>query len=265
MNSAVLRPWRGGLLLLLVLTGFRAAADTDFYQDEDYGAAGLPAFTYSFPAQEDESSPFVRPSDPRYYHDTRGEPGLDPRPEWRLPSQTVSTAGAEDKNDSSVSRMMLAEPAGSAFDVYFIAMVAGCSAAAAVAVIAIIVGWCRWQKRVKAAAEVEYPAYGVTGPNKEVSPTGDRRLAHSAQMYHYQHQKQQILAMESSSRSTNDRNGSVSDPDSDEENEEGDYTVYECPGPAPIGEMEVRNPLFLDDPTPATPQGRLNGAATNAK
>jgi len=50
--------------------------------------------------------------------------------------------------------------------------------------------------KAKAAADVEYPAYGVTGPNKEISPTGDRRLAQSAQMYHYQHQKQQIIAME---------------------------------------------------------------------
>lgn len=31
-----------------------------------------------------------------------------------------------------------------------------------------------------------------------------------------------------------DRHGSVSDADSDEENEEGDYTVYECPGLAPV-------------------------------
>lgn len=55
----------------------------------------------------------------------------------------------------------------------------------------------RLQKKTKAAADVEYPAYGITGPNnKELSPTGDRRLAQSAQMYHYQHQKQQIIAME---------------------------------------------------------------------
>jgi hypothetical protein len=54
----------------------------------------------------------------------------------------------------------------------------------------------RLQKNTKAAADVEYPAYGITGPNKEISPTGDRRLAQSAQMYHYQHQKQQIIAME---------------------------------------------------------------------
>jgi len=55
----------------------------------------------------------------------------------------------------------------------------------------------RLQRSAKASADVEYPAYGVTGPNKDISPTsGDRRLAQSAQMYHYQHQKQQIIAME---------------------------------------------------------------------
>lgn len=35
-------------------------------------------------------------------------------------------------------------------------------------------------------------------------------------------------------RSTSDRNGSLSDVESDDENEEGDYTVYECPGLAPV-------------------------------
>ncbi|ELV13129.1 Neural proliferation differentiation and control protein 1, partial [Tupaia chinensis] len=43
---------------------------------------------------------------------------------------------------------------------------------------------------------------------------------------------------------------------SEEENEDGDFTVYECPGLAPTGEMEVRNPLFdhasLSLPQPGT-------------
>lgn len=69
----------------------------------------------------------------------------------------------------------------------------------------------------------------LSGPNRDASPSGDRRLAHSAQMYHYQHQKQQIIAMENQSNAT-----VVSDGDTDEENEEGDYTVYECPGLAPV-------------------------------
>ncbi|CAB1332654.1 unnamed protein product [Coregonus sp. 'balchen'] len=33
---------------------------------------------------------------------------------------------------------------------------------------------------------------------------------------------------------------------SDEEEVDGDFTVYECPGLAPTGEMEVKNPLFND-------------------
>ena len=58
-----------------------------------------------------------------------------------------------------------------------------------------------------------------------------------------------------------DRNGSLSDA-ANSEDEEGDYTVYECPGLAPTGgEMEVKNPLFFDDPTPATPtQGGSSGS-----
>ncbi|XP_017778105.1 PREDICTED: uncharacterized protein LOC108563825 isoform X2 [Nicrophorus vespilloides] len=139
--------------------------------------------------------------------------------------------------------------------VYIIAIVAGISAAAMVGLIAFAIGWYNLQKHVKNASDVEYPAYGVTGPNKEVSPSGDRRLAQSAQMYHYQHQKQQIIAMEKAAAS--ERHGSISEVDSDEENEEGDYTVYECPGLAPTGEMEVKNPLFQDDPTPAATHNTL--------
>ncbi|XP_044751281.1 uncharacterized protein LOC123311412 isoform X2 [Coccinella septempunctata] len=136
---------------------------------------------------------------------------------------------------------------------YIIAIVAGISAAATVGLIAVGIGWYNLQKHVKNATDVDYPAYGVTGPNKDASPSNDRRLAQSAQMYHYQHQKQQIIAMEKAANG--DRHGSVSDADTDEENEEGDYTVYECPGLAPTGEMEVKNPLYQDDPTPAqTPQ-----------
>ena len=53
-------------------------------------------------------------------------------------------------------------------------------------------------------------------------------------------------------RATTIRNTS-SDVDSEEENEEGDYTVYECPGLAYTGEMEVKNPLFIHDVTPGSP------------
>ncbi|XP_076044526.1 uncharacterized protein LOC143027219 [Oratosquilla oratoria] len=152
----------------------------------------------------------------------------------------------------------ISEPASSELsDVYFTAIVAGCTAAAVCGVIGAGVCWYRLNKSHRAAADAEYPAYGVTGPNKDVSPSsGDRKLAQSAHMYHYQHQKQQMIALEKPVGG--ERHGSASDVDSEEEGEMGDYTVYECPGLAPTGEMEVKNPLFHDDPTPATPSMRTS-------
>ena len=97
-------------------------------------------------------------------------------------------------------------------------------------------------KKSKSAADVEYPAYGITGPNKETSPTaiGDKKLAQSAQMFHYQHQKQQIIAMEN--RNGSDINGQQagSDVETDDDNE-NDYTVYECPGLASVSQLRQLN------------------------
>ncbi|XP_055597211.1 protein cab-1 [Uranotaenia lowii] len=142
-----------------------------------------------------------------------------------------------------------------AMAMYIVALIGGISAAVTVGLISVGIGWYTLHKKAKAAADVDYPAYGVTGPNKDPSPTGDKKLAQSAQMYHYQHQKQQIIAMENHNNHV-DKNGTHSDAESEDDNEEGDYTVYECPGLAPTGEMEVKNPLFLDDPqlTPGAPQ-----------
>lgn len=144
----------------------------------------------------------------------------------------------------------------------------------------------RWQRRAKSAQDVEYPAYGITGPGpspsgksslksspssstapsglvsgwgtkspKLAAASGDKKLAHSAHMFHFQHQKQQVIAMERYitycnykersvfyyllcsiiySHSGCERRGSNSGGESDEDNEEGDYTVYECPGLAPV-------------------------------
>ncbi|XP_066057486.1 neural proliferation differentiation and control protein 1 isoform X2 [Chamaea fasciata] len=88
------------------------------------------------------------------------------------------------------------------------------------------------------------------GPSKAQFPhlfllspqPGDKTLAQSAQMYHYQHQKQQMLSLEKHKEEPKLPDSASSD----EENEDGDFTVYECPGLAPTGEMEVRNPLFDD-------------------
>lgn len=59
----------------------------------------------------------------------------------------------------------------------------------------------RIQKKAESAADADYPSYGVTGPNTggKISPSStmsDRKLAQSAQMFHYQQQRQQMMAQE---------------------------------------------------------------------
>ncbi|XP_073727483.1 neural proliferation differentiation and control protein 1a [Misgurnus anguillicaudatus] len=112
-----------------------------------------------------------------------------------------------------------------------------------IAFILAAVCWVRSQKETYLAQKVDYPAFQTTGANNNHPSSGDNTLAHSAQMYHYQHQKQQMMSME---RKKSEPKVSESGATSDEENEEGDFTVYECPGLAPTGEMEVKNPLFDD-------------------
>ena len=91
----------------------------------------------------------------------------------------------------------------------------------------------RARKNAKAAEDVEYPAYGVTGPGKDTSPSsGDRKLAQNAQLYHYQHTKQQMIAFDTNDKERARNGGNISE--SEDEGEEGDYTVYECPGLAPV-------------------------------
>ncbi|XP_027705490.1 neural proliferation differentiation and control protein 1 [Vombatus ursinus] len=105
------------------------------------------------------------------------------------------------------------------------------------------------QKEIRLAQKTDYssksqkvsgsPAFGRSMP-------GDKKLAQSAQMYHYQHQKQQMLSLEKHKEQPK----IMDSGSSEEENEDGDFTVYECPGLAPMnaltGEMEVKNPMFDD-------------------
>lgn len=101
--------------------------------------------------------------------------------------------------------------------------------------------WCRLQREIRLTQKVDYTtAKGPTSPTTPRISPGDQRLAQSAEMYHYQHQRQQMLCLERHKEPPKD----LESASSDEENEDGDFTVYECPGLAPTGEMEVRNPLF---------------------
>ncbi|XP_072518468.1 neural proliferation differentiation and control protein 1a [Salminus brasiliensis] len=131
-------------------------------------------------------------------------------------------------------------------DSLLIVLMSVCIIIGTVALILAAVCWVRLQREGRLARKVDYPAFPAanTSSSRNIS-SGDKKLAHSAQMYHYQHQKQQMLSME---KHKAEPKVSESGATSDEETE-GDFTVYECPGLAPTGEMEVKNPLF-DDSTP---------------
>ncbi|UJR21675.1 hypothetical protein I4U23_024752 [Adineta vaga] len=134
-------------------------------------------------------------------------------------------------------------------DTLFFVIVGTCCMIGVVGLVAATIFWYKIQKRARDAADVEYPSYGVTGPNStggKISPSStmsDRKLAQSAQMFHYQQQRQQMMAQE---KDLLDAKANHSDDSDDEAPGGGDYTVYECPGLAPTGEMEVRNPLFTE-------------------
>ncbi|XP_075295672.1 neural proliferation differentiation and control protein 1 isoform X3 [Opisthocomus hoazin] len=135
-----------------------------------------------------------------------------------------------------------ASPIPSSDDVV-LGLIAVCTVAGISALIVAAVCWCRLQKEVRLAQKADYSAERAASPLSydKISP-GDKTLAQSAQMYHYQHQKQQMLSLEKHKEEPKLPDSASSD----EENEDGDFTVYECPGLAPTGEMEVRNPLFDD-------------------
>jgi len=133
-------------------------------------------------------------------------------------------------------------------DTLFLMIVGTCSLVGVIGLVAAAIFWYKIQKRAEAAVDAEYPSYGVTGPSSgaKISPSStmsDRKLAQSAQMFHYQQQRQQMMAQEKAHLDVKPVNSDDSD---DEAPGGGDYTVYECPGLAPTGEMEVRNPLFAE-------------------
>ncbi|KAK7143291.1 hypothetical protein R3I93_014448 [Phoxinus phoxinus] len=128
-------------------------------------------------------------------------------------------------------------------DSLLVLMISLCIVVGAVALVVTAVCWLRFQRESQLAQKVEYPVFHAASSDHNHTSSGDKTLAHNAQMYHYQHQKQQMLSME---KHKAEPKVSESGATSDEENEEGDFTVYECPGLAPTGEMEVKNPLFDD-------------------
>lgn len=133
------------------------------------------------------------------------------------------------------------EPRGGHGDGLTLVLILACCVAGAAALAVAALFWWRLQRDIRLTKKADY-----TAPQAPSSPAppgispGDQRLAHSAEMYHYQHQRQQMRCLERHKEPPKE----LDSASSDEENEDGDFTVYECPGLAPTGEMEVRNPLF---------------------
>ncbi|KAM6975930.1 neural proliferation differentiation and control protein 1a [Tautogolabrus adspersus] len=131
-------------------------------------------------------------------------------------------------------------------DSNFIILTSLFAAVGAIALVMAAVCYVKVKKESRLAQKVDYPAFKGDGPpaaSANGASMGDKTLAQSAQMYHYQHQKQQML---SAGNHKPEQKAVDTEVTSDEEEVGGDFTVYECPGLAPTGEMEVKNPLFDD-------------------
>ncbi|XP_032491475.1 neural proliferation differentiation and control protein 1 isoform X1 [Phocoena sinus] len=167
-------------------------------------------------------------------------------PNLGLPSTrgapTPRTTSLRSTVSSGPVHMSPLEPRGGRGDGLALLLIVACSVAGAAALAVAVLCWCRLQRDVRLTQKADYaaPQAPSSPATPRISQPGDQRLARSAEMYHYQHQRQQMRCLERHKEPPK----ALDSASSDEENEDGDFTVYECPGLAPTGEMEVRNPLF---------------------
>uniref|UniRef100_A0A1A8IQW4 Neural proliferation, differentiation and control, 1 n=1 Tax=Nothobranchius kuhntae TaxID=321403 RepID=A0A1A8IQW4_NOTKU len=122
-------------------------------------------------------------------------------------------------------------------------MVSLCVVVGSAVVILATVCYVKLKRESRLAEKVDFKKPAAPAATANSAPMGDKTLAHSAQMYHFQHQKQQMCSMGNHKPEQKVVDSEVT---SDEEDVGGGFTVYECPGLAPTGEMEVKNPLFDD-------------------
>ncbi|XP_061056848.1 neural proliferation differentiation and control protein 1 isoform X4 [Eubalaena glacialis] len=197
------------------------------------------------PFQEDQQGLCV----PRMRQPLASTLGLSERgrgPNLGLPSTrgapTPRTSSLRSTVSSGPVHMSPLEPRGGRDDSLALLLIVACSVAGAAALAVAVFCWCRLQRDVRLTQKADYaaPQAPSSPATPRISQPGDQRLAHSAEMYHYQHQRQQMRCLERHKEPPKE----LDSASSDEENEDGDFTVYECPGLAPTGEMEVRNPLF---------------------
>uniref|UniRef100_A0A7E4VUU0 Neural proliferation differentiation and control protein 1 n=1 Tax=Panagrellus redivivus TaxID=6233 RepID=A0A7E4VUU0_PANRE len=150
-------------------------------------------------------------------------------------------------------------------NIMFIALVTMCC----VVVVGGVVGGAYYYNNVRKQSDNDFDdftRYSPAGPAKKLhglrngvrmDENGDDSLAYKAQLHHYQQTKQKIIGGEdgglSGTTSPTGPGGSGSprsihhgehSEDEAEDLEEHNYSVYECPGLAPTGDIEVQNPHF---------------------
>uniref|UniRef100_A0A803J563 Neural proliferation, differentiation and control, 1, gene 2 n=1 Tax=Xenopus tropicalis TaxID=8364 RepID=A0A803J563_XENTR len=140
----------------------------------------------------------------------------------RKPTSTTSPASGQNSRVSRRKKSMNQN--------FSLTLIVICSLTGVSGIVVVALCWYRLQKEVQLAQKTAY------------ATCADRRQ-HICNRY--QNKKQQLQAQESRSSLQPYRQLSTdSEPDTD------DFTIYECPGLAPTGEMEVHNPLF--DPVRST-------------
>lgn len=166
----------------------------------------------------------------------------EPAPSGPAPSTSPSNHSvppSEATNHSSALLSPLAQPRPLPDVSVFIVMSSVFIVTGSVALMIAGAFWVRLQRGPRVSQKLDSAPYGLRR-NQDLS--GDRRLVQSAQMFHYQHQRALMLSLDRQRDSPKVPDSGAS---TDDDNED-DFTVYECPGLAPTGEMEVKNPLFDD-------------------
>ncbi|XP_024618267.1 LOW QUALITY PROTEIN: neural proliferation differentiation and control protein 1 [Neophocaena asiaeorientalis asiaeorientalis] len=173
-------------------------------------------------------------------------------PNLGLPSTrgapTPRTTSLRSTVSSGPVHMSPLEPRGGRGDGLALLLIVACSVAGAAALAVAVLCWCRLQRDVRLTQKADYAA--PQAPSSPATPRiswpshpypGPAAPAPIPGHWHLEGREDPTILPPPRHKEPPKALDSAS---SDEENEDGDFTVYECPGLAPTGEMEVRNPLF---------------------
>ncbi|XP_018088748.1 neural proliferation differentiation and control protein 1 isoform X1 [Xenopus laevis] len=147
---------------------------------------------------------------------------------------TSTTSPASGKNTKVSGRK---KPFNQNFSLTLIVI---CSLTGVSGIVVVGLCWYRLQKEVQLAQKSAYTT--CSDRRQHICHRSVGHISHYIQQY--QNKKQQLQAQERSSVQPYRQLSTDSEPDTD------DCSIYECPGLAPTGEMEVHNPLF--DPVKTT-------------